>query len=162
MEAIFGSLLGGLFRLAPEFLKWLDRKDERAHEVLMFDKQIEMDKSRANNQLAQTNAEGNFMLAGKDIDALIEGAKAQAQTTGIKWVDAINSLMRPTITFWWVIVLQTAVMVATIVSLAGTSDGYLGALMKIWGPEEKSIVASIISFWFLDRALRRGNDASKF
>lgn len=155
MEAIFGSLLGGLFRLAPEFLKWLDRKDERAHEVLMFDKQIEMDKSRANNQLAQTNAEGNFMLAGKDIDALIEGAKAQAQTTGIKWVDAVNSLMRPTITFWWVIVLQTAVMIATLVSVHSAGVSYMDALLKTWGPDEKSIVASIISFWFLDRVLRR-------
>lgn len=155
METLFGTLLGGLFRMAPELLKWLDRKDERAHEVTMFDKQIELDKTRTANELALEKSKGDFVLAGKDIDALIEGAKAQAMVTGVKWVDAINSLMRPTITFWWVIVLQTAVMVATIVSLAGTSDGYLGALMKIWGPEEKSIVASIISFWFLDRVLRR-------
>lgn len=155
MEAILGSLLGGLFRMAPELLKWLDRKDERAHELAMFDKQIETDKLRAQNQLAQTNAEGGFVLAGKDIDALIEGAKAQAMVTGIKWVDAINSLMRPTITFWWVIVLQTSVMIATLVSVHSAGVPYMDALLKTWGPEEKSIVASIISFWFLDRVLRR-------
>jgi len=30
---IFGSLLGGLFRLAPEVLKWVDKKNERSHEL---------------------------------------------------------------------------------------------------------------------------------
>jgi hypothetical protein len=155
METLIGTLLGGLFRMAPEVLKWLDRNNERAHEVTMFDKQIELDKTRTTNELALEKSKGDFVLAGKDIDALIAGAKAQAMVTGVKWVDAINSLMRPAITFWWVIVLQTAVMVATVISLSGSSGGYLDALMKIWGPEEKSIVASIISFWFLDRVLRR-------
>ena len=32
LESLLGSLFGGLFRLAPEFLKWLDRKNERDHE----------------------------------------------------------------------------------------------------------------------------------
>ena len=36
---IFGSLLGGIFRLAPEVLKWVDKKDERAHELKMFEQQ---------------------------------------------------------------------------------------------------------------------------
>ena len=36
---IFGSLLGGIFRLAPEVLKYFDKKNERQHELAMFDKQ---------------------------------------------------------------------------------------------------------------------------
>jgi hypothetical protein len=39
---IFGSLVGGLFRMAPEVLKWLDKKDERAHELLMFGQQCQL------------------------------------------------------------------------------------------------------------------------
>jgi hypothetical protein len=30
---LLGSVFGGLFRLAPEVLKWLDRKDERSKDV---------------------------------------------------------------------------------------------------------------------------------
>lgn len=156
METLIGTLFGGLFRLAPEFIKWLDRKNERAHELSMFGKQIELDQLRATNALQQTKAEGEISIATKDIEALIAGANAQAVRTGIRWVDAINSLMRPTITFWWVIVLQTSVMVTTIAMhvSAGSSPGE--ALLKIWGTDEKAIVASIISYWFLDRTLRRG------
>ena len=33
LESLFGGLLGGLFRLAPEVLKLLDRKSERAQET---------------------------------------------------------------------------------------------------------------------------------
>ena len=39
-ETLFGGLLGGLFRLAPEVLKWLDKKDERSHELSMLDKEM--------------------------------------------------------------------------------------------------------------------------
>ena len=47
IESIFGGLLGGLFRLAPEVLKWLDRKDERAHELSMLDKEMAFAQIRA-------------------------------------------------------------------------------------------------------------------
>ena len=37
IETLLGGLLGGAFRLAPEILKWLDRKGERGHELAMQD-----------------------------------------------------------------------------------------------------------------------------
>ena len=33
MIALISLLGGGLMRLAPELMKWLDRKDERKHEI---------------------------------------------------------------------------------------------------------------------------------
>ena len=33
---ILGSIFGGVFRLAPEVLKWMDKKNEREHELNMF------------------------------------------------------------------------------------------------------------------------------
>jgi len=33
---LLGSIFGGLFRLAPEVLKFLDKKNERQHELNMF------------------------------------------------------------------------------------------------------------------------------
>ena len=38
---VIGSVLGGLFRLAPEVMKWLDKKSERDHELAMFDRHQE-------------------------------------------------------------------------------------------------------------------------
>ena len=43
---IFGSLLGGIFRLAPEVLKFMDKGNERKHELAMFERQCELEKQR--------------------------------------------------------------------------------------------------------------------
>ena len=156
IETLVGTLFGGIFRMAPEILKWMDRKDERAHELSMFDKQLEADKLKGDQAVAQINAQADATIGAAEVQAIIEATKAQAAPSGIKWVDAINSLMRPTITFWWVIVLYSTALVAQYVALLGNSTDYLQAILKLWGPDEKAIVASIISFWFVDRSLRKG------
>ena len=43
IETLLGGLLGGTFRLAPEILKWIDRKGERGHELAMQDKALEFE-----------------------------------------------------------------------------------------------------------------------
>ena len=35
-ESLLGSLLGGVLRIAPEFLKFFDRKNERLHELSLL------------------------------------------------------------------------------------------------------------------------------
>lgn len=156
IETLLGTVFGGLFRMAPEVLKWLDRKDERAHELAMFDKQLEADQQRGQIDIDKINAQADASIGAAEVQAIIEATKAQAVQTGIKWVDAINSLMRPTITFWWVIVLYTAALVAQYIAVLDGGTDYLQAILTLWGPDEKAIVASIISFWFVDRSLRKG------
>lgn len=155
IETLLGTALGGVFRMAPEVLRWLDRKDERKHELAMLDKQIDADrlKLEAGQKLADTQAEERITLA--DLQAMIEATKAQAVQTGVKWVDALSSLMRPTITFWWVIVLYTGALVAQFLVLVQQGDSGVQAILHLWGPDERAIVASIVAFWFVDRSLRK-------
>lgn len=155
IETLVGTLLGGAFRMAPEILKWLDRKDERKHELSMFDKQLQADsmKLAASQKLAETQADERITLA--DVAAMVEATKAQAMATGIRWVDAISSLMRPTITFWWVIVLYTAALVAQFWQMYSQGVATVDVILRLWGPDERAIVASIISFWFVDRSIRK-------
>lgn len=155
IETLVGTVLGGAFRMAPEFLKWLDRKDERKHELSMFDKQLQADamKLQASQKLAETQADERITLA--DVAAMVEATKAQAVLTGIGWVDAISSLMRPTITFWWVIVLYTAALVAQFWQLHTQNMATADVILRLWGPDERAIVASIIAFWFVDRSIRK-------
>ena len=155
IETLLGSLFGGLFRMMPEVLKWLDRKDERSHELSMFDKQLEADKLKADSaqQLLVTQTNGTTAVA--EIQALIEATKAQSTLVGVKWVDAVSSLMRPTITFWWVIVMYSVALYAQYAVLIMNGAANTTAILQLWGTDEKMIVASIISFWFVDRSLRR-------
>ena len=58
IETLLGGLLGGAFRLAPELLKWLDRKGERGHELAMQNKaQITLSELVATQPLQQGLAE---------------------------------------------------------------------------------------------------------
>lgn len=156
IESLIGSLFGGLFRLAPELIKWADRKDERKHELSMFDKQLDADKLKGDQALLLARTQADASIGAAEIQAIIEATKAQATQTGIKFVDAISALMRPVITFWWVIVLYSAALAsrfAVLVQQEGATN--IEAIIALWGPDEKAIVASIISFWFVDRSLRK-------
>lgn len=155
VEALFGTLLGGLFRLAPEILKWLDKKDERKHELSMMEYQLKADELRGKIAIDTINAQTEALIGVSEMNAIIEATKAQAVQTGIKFVDAINALMRPLITFWWVLVLYTVSMGVQYYMLLKNEFSAGTAVLMVFGPDEKSIAASIISFWFVDRSLRR-------
>lgn len=155
IETLIGSLLGGVFRMVPEVLKWLDRKDERKHELAMFDNQLKADtlKIDAGQKLAELEANKSLGLA--EIQGLIAGVQAQAVKTGVRWVDGLSALMRPLITFWWVIVLYSTALTAQFIVLLQAGTPGVEAIVRLWGTDEKAIVASIIGFWFVDRSLRR-------
>lgn len=151
IETLIGTLFGGIFRLFPEVVKFFDRDAERKHELAMFDKQLEADKLKIAAQ--QQQAESAITLA--DIAAMLQAAEDQFKTTGIPWVDAVSALMRPLITFWWVIVLYTSVIGAKFYLLMLSGNQVAEAIVTLWGPDEKAIAASIIAFWFVDRSLRK-------
>lgn len=154
--SLLGTLFGGLFRLAPAVMEFFDKKDERKHELAMLDKQLAVDAARAQQNMDLASLQGSIDLDKLDVTALTEAVKIQGQLTGVKWVDGLNALMRPLITFWWVIVLYTAALGAEFYTLWFLSNEPVAkAIMGVFGEDEKAIAASIISFWFVDRALRK-------
>ncbi len=155
IETLLGTLFGGLFRMAPEVLKWLDRKDERKHELSMFDKQLEADKLKGDQALAQINAQADASIGAAEIQAIIEATKAQGVQTGIKWVDAFNAIIRPLLALQWLIVLWPAVVIAGFALAVQTGADPLVALKAAFGVDEKAMAASVASFWLVDRSLRK-------
>lgn len=155
LETLLGTLFGGAFRLAPEILKWMDRKDERSHELAMFDKQLEADKLKGDQQLAQINAQADASIGAAEVQAIIEATKAQAVQTGIKWVDALNALVRPLLAMQWLILLWPAVIVAGFALAIQHGTDPLVALRAAFGVDEKAMAASVASFWLVDRSLRK-------
>lgn len=154
ITASVGAIAGGLFRLAPEVLKLLDRKNERNHEAVMADKAaaLEHAKAASTERLAATQAEQAVSVA--ELQAIIEATRAQGQLTGVKWVDALNSLVRPILAFQWLIVLWPAITIAGIwlSVLAGTDP--IVAIKAAWGVDEKAMASGIAAFWLVDRSMR--------
>lgn len=155
IETLVGTLFGGLFRMAPEVLKWLDRKDERKHELSMFDKQLAADRLKldASQKLAETQADERIGMA--EIQALIEATKAQGAPTGVRWVDALNALVRPLLAFQWLLFLWPAVIIAGFALAVQAGTDPLVALKAAFGVDEKTMATSVASFWLVDRALRK-------
>ena len=155
LESLLGTLFGGACRLIPEVMSWLDKKDERKHELSMFDKQLEADKQRADAAQALSITENTAKIDLADIQAIIEATKVQGQLTGIKWVDAFNSSIRPLLALQWLIILWPAVVVAGFLYSVHFGTDPLIALKAAFGPEEKAMASGIASFWLVDRSLRK-------
>ena len=155
LETLIGTLFGGIFRMAPEVLKWLDRKDERKHELSMFDRQLEADKLKGDQVVAQINAQADATIGAAEVQAIIEATKAQAVQTGIKWVDAFNAIIRPLLALQWLILLWPAVVIAGFALAVQTGADPLVALKAAFGVDEKAMAASVASFWLVDRSLRK-------
>lgn len=148
---IFGALFGGVFRLVPEFMKMWDRKNEREHEILLGEQQMEMIKLQGSYKMQEVNASTDIA----HMNAIMEVAKAQAQPTGIKFVDGWNALMRPIITTQWLLLLYPSFLIASFMLAVQAGTPALAALIQVFGPDEKAICSGLFTFWFLDRVIRR-------
>jgi len=153
IETLLGGLLGGLTRMAPELLKFFDRKNERAHELALLAANLESDKAKLAGSLAVANVQNEATQFTSSLGALSEAIKAQGVKTGIAIVDAINALVRPTVTYI-LFSMWTAVKLVTLVHLIQTNPGW-DALAKAipiwWGPEDQAMLSAVLNFWFLGR-----------
>lgn len=149
IETILGGAIGGALRLAPEVLKWLDRKNEREHEHRMVQLQMEAEAKRA-----QMSRDAAWDVGA--LNALIEGVKAQAAPSGISGVDALSKAVRPTITFWYFGLYAAARTAAfTVAVLSGVPA--LEVLANVWTPADSAMLSGIINFWFLGRVFDKVN-----
>jgi hypothetical protein len=81
IETLLGGLLGGAFRLAPEILKWLDRKGERGHELAMQDKALEFEKLRGAQRMDEIGAGADAAWNVGAIETLREAVANGASCT---------------------------------------------------------------------------------
>lgn len=155
VEAIISTIGGGILRLIPEYLNIKDKEKARDHEFRMFDLQLEADKIRSKLKVDEMKAEveGKEILA--EIGAITDAAKAQATQTGMKFIDGLNASVRPVLTYWWCVVLYT-INKGVLLFLALTSGlGLEQVAGAVFTEFDASVVASMIGFWFVDRAIRK-------
>lgn len=147
MIELLAALGGGLLRLAPEVLKWLDRKDERKHELEMLD--------RSNKQaLDIENARGLTMMDEGAMNAFVEAVKSAGTPTGVRWVDALNASVRGAITYW-LLLLYSAAKGASFWLAVQASTPALVALAAVYTEADAGLFSGVISFWFVGRVWDR-------
>lgn len=154
-SVLSGGLIGGIFRLIPEILKYFDSKNDRVHELRMQELEYRFQELRGKQAIGEIEARGQIEWNTGALDALGTAIKTQGQKSGVKWVDAFSSLMRPLITFQWVVLLYPGVIVATFMLYIQAGSPPLEAIVAVFGPDEKALVAGILNFWFLGRVFDR-------
>ena len=154
IETLLGGLLGGAFRLAPEILKWLDRKGERGHELAMQDKALEFEKLRGAQRMAEIGAAADAAWNTGAIDALKEAVAAQGRRSGLRWVDALSASVRPVITYWFM-GLYCAAKTAAFAAAVSAGVGWGEAILHAWTEADQALWAGVLNFWFLGRVFDR-------
>ena len=149
---LLGSVFGGLFRLAPEVLKWLDRKDERSHELRMFSLQTDLEKMRGEYKMEEKYVD----FSKANIDAIGQAFKQQAEADkkAYKWVASISALVRPGIT-WLLFGLYTAVKIVTIMYAVNSGMPAITIMQEVWTADDFSMLMMILTFWFLGRSIEK-------
>lgn len=156
LETLFGGVLGGIFRLAPEVLKWLDRNGERAHELRML--QAEMEFARVRGEIAMKQTEAVMTTA--ELQAMEEAYKEQAQTaTQAGWfVAALSALVRPIVTYAFVLTYFAVKAAAYLLALDQTAD-WRPLLVSMWNQDDMAMLMLILTFWFVGRVYEKQRGA---
>ena len=150
IETLLGGFLGGAFRLVPEFLKWLDRRGERGHELAMQDKALEFEKIRGAQRMSEIGAGADAAWNTGAIEAFKEAVAGQGRPSGVRWADALSSSVRPVITYWMMALYCAAKTVAFVAGVnAGTS--WDTAILHAWTEADQALWAGVLNFWFLGR-----------
>lgn len=149
---LLGSVFGGLFRLAPEVLKWLDRRNERDHELNMFKLQTDLEKQRGEYRLEERYVDHSIA----SLDAISEAFKQQgeADAKAWKWVASMSALVRPGVTyilFGMYCVFKVAVLCYAFDSGADWRE----VISNTWTGEDFAMLNMILTFWFVGRAIER-------
>lgn len=153
---VVGSLLGGIFRLAPEVLKWLDRKSERQHELAMFERQCELERQRGEMKLAEIGAQREAALDTGIMDAFT--AAIQQQTEMVKasggWVASLSASVRPLVTYW-ILGIWSFVHIWFAYMSWRTGMEPTEVFKMAMSADFAALVSGTLNYWFLDRTLAK-------
>jgi hypothetical protein len=153
---ILGSVFGGLFRMAPEVLKYFDKKNERVHELNMFARQCELETLRGQQKLAEIGAQREAAIDVGVMDAFQSAIEQQA--TMVKaaggWAASLSASVRPVVTYW-VLFVWTFIHVWFAWNAWITGAPPVEVFKIMMSPDFSALLAGTINFWFLDRTLAK-------
>ena len=146
MMTLLGSLIGFGASAFPEILKLKREKEDRKQQLALLDRQIEQQKLGHVQKLEELNVTADI----KEMDQVYGYAN---RDSGVAWVEALQSSVRPMITyaFFGLFAAVKLTSLATLVHADGMS--FTSALLVIWDGESQALFATIMSFWFGARAL---------
>lgn len=140
---------GGLMRLLPEVFSFLNKKTDNAHELAMLEKQFQLEQTRAAAKRDEIALQGDIDQSLALLSAQKSALEGQMQRTNLWFVDALNFLVRPLTTYYFLGcygIYKTAMLYA-----AFQEANVWTAILQTYDADDRAILAGIISFWFVGR-----------
>jgi hypothetical protein len=154
MLTLLSMLGGGLARLVPFLIDFFKQRQEAEHEYRMTQLQLQIDQARAAQQIDLAHAQAEIAAAAGEMQAWGEAIKAQGQPSGVGWVDAVSATVRPFLTYYWCVLLYGSAKVIQIIVAFQANTPLAGFVPVLITEFDQAVIGSMLSFWFVDRALR--------
>jgi hypothetical protein len=153
-ESLLGGIAGGVFRLVPEVMKLLDRKNEREHEHRMMMVEVAIAEKRIEAGLR----EGDQRLQASELQAMAEALREQGETARAagRLVAAISALVRPLVTYWLVFLYSAHKLAAALLAYKRDGD-WREIVQNSWGEQDWTIMSMVLTFWFVGRVWERSS-----
>jgi len=153
---VIGSVLGGVFRLAPEVLKYFDKKNERLHELNMFARQCELETLRGQQKLAEIGAQREAAVDVGVMDAFNAAINQQAEMVKAAggWAASLSASVRPVMTYYLLVLYGTAKTAAMVLAYYH-GQSLTEVLAKSWGSDDMALLTGVINYWMIDRSLAK-------
>lgn len=152
MLTLLGSLLGFLGSFAPHLLKFFQDGRDKAHELKM----LELQALNA-EKLREWDAKIMVVQSDAQIDmAQEQDLAARGKSDRIGFIGALTESVRPVITYWF-FGLYAFIKVITLYFVLQTNgiQAVTDTPWLLWNEWDAVLLATIISYWFGDRTMRR-------
>ena len=151
-SGLLGSILGGIFRLAPEVLKFFTRKEDNKHELEMFRLQTDLEKIKGDYRVEEKYVD--FSVAQMQAVQAANEADGKAAASSYKWVSALSVLVRPLITYA-LFGLYTAVKITFIAYAYSTGADWVDVMKQNWTVDDFALLNMILTYWFIGRSIEK-------
>jgi hypothetical protein len=153
---LLGSIFGGLFRMAPEVLKWLDKKNEREHELSMFKFQCDLEAQRGQQKLAEIGAQREAAIDTGVMNAFQSAIEQQTEMVKAAggWVASLSASVRPVVTYW-ILGLWSFIHIWLSYNAWVSGMPPLDVFKVMMSADFAALVSGTLNYWFLDRTLSK-------
>ena len=153
---LLGSIFGGLFRMAPEVLKWMDKKNEREHELNMFKFQCDLEAQRGAQELSEIGAQREAAIDVGVMNAFQSAIEQQTEMVKAAggWVASLSASVRPVVTYW-ILALWSFVHIWLSWNAWSTGMPPLDVFKVMMSADFAALVSGTLNYWFLDRTLAK-------
>ena len=144
MITLLASIAGFISSLIPEILKFFKDQNDKKHELSILDRQIEHNKQNQSRSLEEIHISR---------DLTEQASLYSTYKSGINWVDALNSSVRPVLAYCFFLMYF---FVKYIQYKAIKASAILVEYLDIiWNIDDQAIFAGIISFYFGQRTFSK-------